>query len=91
MRIEYDKEADAAYIYLTDQMPPVARMYRCDPVTVDGMINLDFHATGQLIGIEVLVASKKLSRELLSTAKRIDKLPDLRRNRQSRNSGASGN
>jgi len=46
MLIEYDKEADAAYIYLVD-IPPggVKNTYPCDPKEVGGMINLDFSRT----------------------------------------------
>ncbi|MFD6274835.1 DUF2283 domain-containing protein [Streptomyces sp. NPDC060209] len=50
---------DAAYVYLTEPQARVksARTYPCDPVDVDGMINLDFDEQGRLIGIEVLAAS----------------------------------
>lgn len=84
MKIEYDKDADAAYIYLADEMTPVARSYPCDPVAVESIINLDFDATGRLVGIEILGANKKLSRDLLLTAKRIDKLPREGSKRQPR-------
>lgn len=46
MKITYDKEADAAYIYLIadqDIKPEwVKNTYSCDPNSVNGMINLDF-------------------------------------------------
>ena len=70
MKITYDKEADAAYIYLIDEenVKPewVKHTYSCDPESVDGMINLDFDAGGKLGGIEIMDASKKLPSELLS-------------------------
>lgn len=47
-------------------------MYPCDPVKVDGMINLDFNGQGCLIGIEVLGARSKLPKHLLESAERLD-------------------
>lgn len=49
-----------------------ARMYLCDPVDVDGMINLDFDEQGRLIGIEILAARSKLPQYLLRSAERLD-------------------
>ncbi|HCU51563.1 MAG TPA: hypothetical protein DGG94_17485 [Micromonosporaceae bacterium] len=68
MRIEYDKEADAAYIYLVTEIGVggVAKTVPCDP-TAAGEINLDFDSEDRLIGIEVLDASKRLSRSLLGS------------------------
>jgi uncharacterized protein YuzE len=73
MRLTYDKSVNAAYIYLVDNILPggVSKTYSCDPTEVGGMINLDFDKTGQLIGLEVLDASKKLPEELLSKAELI--------------------
>ena len=67
MHIEYDKKADAAYIYLVD-IPPggVKTTYPCDPKEINGMINLDFDEEGRLLGIEVMDASKKLPKEALT-------------------------
>ena len=67
MKIRYDTFADAAYIYLVDEIKPggAARTYPCDPDKVDGQINLDFDKDGRLVGIEVLDASKKLPKEIL--------------------------
>ncbi|MER7679319.1 DUF2283 domain-containing protein [Streptomyces sp. NPDC096934] len=74
VRVTYDKTANAAYIYLTEPRVCVrsARMYPCDPVDVDGMINLDFDEQGRLIGVEVLAASSKLPEYLLQSAERLD-------------------
>lgn len=74
VRVTYDKTVDAAYVYLTEPRVRVksARMYPCDPVDVDGMINLDFDEQGRLIGIEVLAASSKLPAYLLQSAERLD-------------------
>ena len=60
MRITYDGEADAAYIYLTDKFKePETRQ-------VDQDINLDVDVVNRLIGIEVLDASKRLDLEYLA-------------------------
>jgi uncharacterized protein YuzE len=71
MRITYDAKADAAYIYLSDTGEKSAKTYPCDPSEVQGMINLDFNAANQLIGIEVLGASKRLPKALLESAEKI--------------------
>jgi uncharacterized protein YuzE len=64
MRVTFDDEADAAYIYLVEEsLKPL------QTVPVEGilfwMINLDFDADGRLIGIEVLDARRLLPREFL--------------------------
>lgn len=70
MRIEYDAQVDAAYIYLVEQISAgaVAKTYPCDPLQVNGEINLDFDADGRLLGIEVLDASRFLPKQLLEDA-----------------------
>lgn len=66
MRLSYDAEADAAYIYFTEiGAGGVARTVPIDPSEIDGMINLDFDAEDHLLGIEVLDASRYLPAELL--------------------------
>jgi uncharacterized protein YuzE len=72
MKITYDKQADAVYIYIkpgADTTPHwVAKTYLCDPKEINGMINLDFDDDGKLGGIEIMGASKKLPKEILDTA-----------------------
>jgi uncharacterized protein YuzE len=70
VRVQYDPAANAAYLYLVDEIADcgVAFTYPCDPLEVRGMINLDFNADGQLVGIEVLDAHSKLPPELLGRA-----------------------
>ena len=72
MKITYDKSSDAVYIYRiylsNNYDEKVLSTYCCDPVEVDGEINLDFNATGRLMGIEILDASQMLSPELLNKA-----------------------
>jgi uncharacterized protein YuzE len=67
VRVTYDKSTDAAYIYLTDNIGAggVAKTYCCDPLEVNGQINLDFDHQDRLVGIEVLGASKRLSLAIL--------------------------
>jgi uncharacterized protein YuzE len=73
VKITFDPKVDAAYIYLVNEIPAgsVALTYPCDPRQVHGEINLDFDADGQLLGIEVLDATKKLSPEVLRQATRL--------------------
>ena len=60
MKITYDGEVDAAYIYLTTKIiEPVTRQ-------VDEDIILDFDGTNRLVGIEVLAASERLDLEYLA-------------------------
>ncbi|MFE4308582.1 DUF2283 domain-containing protein [Streptomyces sp. NPDC056517] len=74
MRVTYDATANAAYLQLADPQggAEIARMYACDPVEVDGMINLDFDKEGRLVGIEVLAARSKLPKRLLEAAEGFD-------------------
>ena len=67
MKITYDKEANAAYIYLKENgQNKVHKTYCCDPTEVNGVINLDFDDKGQLLGIEILDANKVLHKDLLT-------------------------
>jgi uncharacterized protein YuzE len=70
MKVTYDSTADAAYIYLLARIEPggVKMTYTCDPIETNAEINLDFDASGRLIGIEVLGASRTLPPELLREA-----------------------
>ncbi|WP_120521408.1 DUF2283 domain-containing protein [Arthrobacter celericrescens] len=70
MRIKYDPSANAAYIYLVEDIyaGSAAKTYSCDPIEVGGMINLDFDRDGRLIGVEVMDADKRLTRETLAEA-----------------------
>jgi uncharacterized protein YuzE len=73
MRVTLDRKANAAYIYLRPIGPGgVAKSYPCDPLGVDGMINLDFDSDGRLVGIEVLDASGKLPSTVLAKAEIIE-------------------
>lgn len=73
MIVTFDPSADAAYIQLAPRIDAggVSRTYPCDPLEVEGMINLDFDADGRLIGIEVLGATSKSPPELLAAAREL--------------------
>lgn len=67
VRMSYDADADAAYVYLVNEIRSgdVHRSARVDPVEVGGMINLDFGVDGRLLGIEIFGASEVLPPEVL--------------------------
>ena len=74
MRVTFDEEADAAYIYLVDDaLKPLTS------VPVEGilpwMINLDFDADGRLVGIEVLEARRLLPGDFLARFANRDAIP----------------
>jgi uncharacterized protein YuzE len=68
LRFEYDPEVDAAYIFLKH---PIADGEVAETVVSDadirmGTVNLDFDATGHLIGIEIQGATRVLGKEVLN-------------------------
>ena len=72
MRIVFDKKNDIAYFHLINDSisAEAARTHACDPIGVNGEINLDFNEAGQLVGIEVLEARRLLPSELLAQAEK---------------------
>lgn len=70
LRLEYDRETDAVYVYLCEEIHAggVARTISVDPQAIRGMVNLDLDDDGQVIGLEVLDASRMLRPELLAMA-----------------------
>ncbi len=69
LRVTYDPEVNAAYIYLAEEPAAGWRhgtTVTLDPVEVGGMINLDLDEDGRLMGLEVLDARRVLSDQLLS-------------------------
>ena len=62
MKIEYDKEADAGYIYLVDE---IKNGEAVKTIELEPNIIIDFNKDGKLLGIEVLNASKILNKDLL--------------------------
>ncbi|MDP7282186.1 MAG: DUF2283 domain-containing protein [Candidatus Undinarchaeales archaeon] len=64
MKLNYDKEANAAYIYLKESIG-AGEVKRT--ISMNQEINLDFSANNQLLGIEILNAKKYLPDEVIST------------------------
>ena len=73
MKVTYDHEANAAYVYIVDEIEDggVAQTYCCDPQEIDGMINLDFDSAGRLLGIELIPARSYLSTDFLLAAEQL--------------------
>lgn len=64
IKVEYDASTNAAYLYLVHPIGR-GRVTRTKAVAHEG-INLDFSASGTLIGIEVLDARARLPAILLA-------------------------
>lgn len=62
MKFEYDKEADAAYVYL---VYPIKAGQAKTNLEIKENIILDFDSKGKLLGVEILNASKVLNRKTL--------------------------
>ena len=60
MKIYYDKEVDAAYIRMSDQEPTGV-------IEISEGINVDVTDKGEIVGIEMLDASKKFPLQSLFT------------------------
>ncbi len=67
MKVTYDPEVDAAYIYLTERGGEVTT------VKANENIFLDYGAADELVGIEVLDASKVLGFDRAHPQIKIDK------------------
>ena len=65
MKIEYDKDVDAAYIYLKI---PIKDGEVKKTIELNENIILDFDDKGKLLGVEILDASKVLNKEVLLEA-----------------------
>lgn len=65
MKLTYDREVDAAYVYLVYPIKEgQAKIQRC----VNENIMLDFDSKGKLLGVEILNASKVLNKKALLKA-----------------------
>ncbi len=71
MKISYDKEADALYIRLLEGE------YQCRVVQLTDSIVLDFAAGEQLVGIEVLGASRLFDEPETPSIELKDLLPKI--------------
>ena len=65
MKLEYDKEVNAAYIYIEY---PIKEGEVKKTIELNENIILDFDNTGKLLGVEVLDASKVLNKKVLLEA-----------------------
>ncbi len=75
MRVTYDVETDAAYVYLTDEaLPPGRDSVPCDPPegVQHAWVVMDWK-DGRIVGLEVLDASKLLAHDLLDNADKLDR------------------
>ena len=66
MKLEYDREADAAYIYLEY---PIKDGQVKNTIELNDKIILDFDSKGKLLGVEILDASTVLNKKTLLEAK----------------------
>lgn len=66
MKFEYDKDVDAAYIYLEF---PIKDKQVKNTIELNDNIILDFDNDGKLLGVEILDASKVLKKDVLLKAK----------------------
>ena len=65
MNFEYDKEVDAAYIYIENT---IKEGWVKQTIELNDNIILDFDHKNRLIGVEVLDASKVLNKQVISEA-----------------------
>jgi len=65
MKFEYDKDADAAYIYL-EYLIQDGQVK--NTIELNDNITLDFDHKGKLLGVEILDASKVLNKKTLMEA-----------------------
>ncbi|HLC71539.1 MAG TPA: DUF2283 domain-containing protein [Candidatus Nanoarchaeia archaeon] len=65
MKLEYDKEADAAYLYL---VYPIKNGQSKKTIQLNDNVILDFDEKEKLLGIEILDASKVLKKDVLMEA-----------------------
>lgn len=72
MRITYDPDADAAFLYLIDEIASgqVTRSEMCDLEIREGAVILAWDAEDRLLGIEILGASRLVPPEILEEADR---------------------
>ena len=65
IKFEYDKDVDAAYIYLEY---PINEGESKKTIEINENIILDFDDKGKLLGVEILDASKVLNKKTLLEA-----------------------
>lgn len=73
MKITYDKEADAAYVQLVDEIidgEASTQLHSIGTPGQKGEIIIDFDAEGCILGLEILGAKDVLREETLALAQR---------------------
>ena len=65
MKFEYDKEVDAAYIYLKH---PIEDGEAVKTIELNDNIRIDFDKKGKILGMEILDPSKVLNKNVLLEA-----------------------
>ncbi len=69
MKITYDSLSDAAYLYLQNiQKGQVAKTCICNFEDCSLTINIDLDTHNQILGVEILDASKSLGQGFINTA-----------------------
>jgi uncharacterized protein YuzE len=73
MRLTHDSDADAAYLYLVEEIGrgELAKSRIADIAMENAALTVDFDADGRVLGIEVLDASRVLRRETIQAAEDI--------------------
>ena len=64
MKITFDKEADAAYIYLTE----IAKGEVARTVSLNESVYIDLDKKGRMLGIDILSASRNLPASAIRSA-----------------------
>ena len=64
MKIEYDKDADAAYIYFKE----IAEGEVVQTISLNESVNIDLDKDGKTLGIEIIDASKNLPVNAIKSA-----------------------
>jgi len=64
MRITFDKDADAVYIYFKDIYQGEVK----NTISLNDSVNVDLGKDGKTLGIEILNASKNLPSDTLKSA-----------------------
>ena len=64
MKVTFDKQADAVYIYFKEILEGEVT----HTISLNDTVNIDFDETGKTLGIEVLDATKNLPLEVIKQA-----------------------
>lgn len=64
MKIEFDREADAAYIYFTN----ISEGEAVKTISLNDSINVDLDKDGKTLGIEILDATKNLPKNFMKSS-----------------------